>query len=132
MCNRTTSNTGANSQSSDTTRSSVLRKIPQGRPSTTLISTLSLHAALPILAAPPAQPASARHAAMAAYLVIAPAPPRAARAAATRDGARRSEEHTSELQSHVNLVCRPLPEKKMIDGNIFGQNVQQDNIKHWG
>src|SRR5690242_21375822 len=23
----------------------------------------------------------------------------------------RSEEHTSELQSHVNLVCRPLPEK---------------------
>src|SRR5690242_21393598 len=25
---------------------------------------------------------------------------------------RRSEEHTSELQSHVNLVCRLLPEKK--------------------
>src|SRR5690242_20985609 len=24
----------------------------------------------------------------------------------------RSEEHTSELQSHVNLVCRLLPEKK--------------------
>src|SRR5690242_3513585 len=24
------------------------------------------------------------------------------------DMARRSEEHTSELQSHVNLVCRPL------------------------
>src|SRR5690242_20858850 len=24
----------------------------------------------------------------------------------------RSEEHTSELQSHVNLVCRPLLEKK--------------------
>src|SRR4029434_11359900 len=23
----------------------------------------------------------------------------------------RSEEHTSELQSHLNLVCRPLPEK---------------------
>src|SRR5690242_21406324 len=26
-------------------------------------------------------------------------------------GARRSEEHTSELQSHVNLVCRLLLEK---------------------
>src|SRR5690242_20947427 len=28
--------------------------------------------------------------------------------------ARRSEEHTSELQSHVNLVCRLLLEKKKI------------------
>src|SRR5690242_21859680 len=27
-------------------------------------------------------------------------------------GGRRSEEHTSELQSHVNLVCRLLLEKK--------------------
>src|SRR5690242_21160162 len=29
----------------------------------------------------------------------------------------RSEEHTSELQSHVNLVCRLLLEKKKIDYN---------------
>src|SRR5690242_21592293 len=29
-----------------------------------------------------------------------------------RHGLRRSEEHTSELQSHVNLVCRLLLEKK--------------------
>src|SRR4051812_49929933 len=36
-------------------------------------------------------------------------PPRAARG---RRGAGRSEEHTSELQSHVNLVCRLLLEKK--------------------
>src|SRR6266480_2129926 len=28
---------------------------------------------------------------------------------------RRSEEHTSELQSHVNLVCRLLLEKKKLD-----------------
>src|SRR5260370_26735593 len=28
---------------------------------------------------------------------------------------RRSEEHTSELQSHLNLVCRLLLEKKKID-----------------
>src|SRR5690242_21331283 len=29
-----------------------------------------------------------------------------------RTGVQRSEEHTSELQSHVNLVCRLLLEKK--------------------
>src|SRR5690242_20893297 len=29
----------------------------------------------------------------------------------------RSEEHTSELQSHVNLVCRLLLEKKKIKNN---------------
>src|SRR5438132_14347016 len=29
-----------------------------------------------------------------------------------RDGGRRSEEHTSELQSHSDLVCRLLLEKK--------------------
>src|SRR5260370_12811470 len=29
-----------------------------------------------------------------------------------RDEVRRSEEHTSELQSHLNLVCRLLLEKK--------------------
>src|SRR4051812_49492887 len=29
-----------------------------------------------------------------------------------QDGGQRSEEHTSELQSHVNLVCRLLLEKK--------------------
>src|SRR5438034_8637849 len=32
--------------------------------------------------------------------------------AAERDDARRSEEHTSELQSHSDLVCRLLLEKK--------------------
>src|SRR4051812_49730231 len=31
-----------------------------------------------------------------------------------RGRARRSEEHTSELQSHVNIVCRLLLEKKKI------------------
>src|SRR6266480_3648715 len=34
------------------------------------------------------------------------------RASCLREGAMRSEEHTSELQSHVNLVCRLLLEKK--------------------
>src|SRR5260370_32172986 len=41
------------------------------------------------------------------------APPGAsARAAAAAGSAGRSEEHTSELQSHLNLVCRLLLEKK--------------------
>src|SRR5260370_13591880 len=31
---------------------------------------------------------------------------------AAADGTQRSEEHTSELQSHLNLVCRLLLEKK--------------------
>src|SRR5260370_26018837 len=31
------------------------------------------------------------------------------------DGQQRSEEHTSELQSHLNLVCRLLLEKKKKD-----------------
>src|SRR5260370_18733706 len=33
----------------------------------------------------------------------------------TCTGRRRSEEHTSELQSHLNLVCRLLLEKKKIN-----------------
>src|SRR5688572_31682645 len=39
---------------------------------------------------------------------------------ATRDGyvSTRSEEHTSELQSQSNLVCRLLLEKKKIQTNI--------------
>src|SRR5260370_5513202 len=34
------------------------------------------------------------------------------RSASTRQATSRSEEHTSELQSHLNLVCRLLLEKK--------------------
>src|SRR5690242_21424089 len=32
---------------------------------------------------------------------------------------KRSEEHTSELQSHVNLVCRLLLEKKKINEKVY-------------
>src|SRR5260370_21390395 len=39
-------------------------------------------------------------------------PPKAARRAARKPPTWRSEEHTSELQSHLNLVCRLLLEKK--------------------
>src|SRR5260370_15165107 len=34
-------------------------------------------------------------------------------------GLRRSEEHTSELQSHLNLVCRLLLEKKKTNGEDY-------------
>src|SRR5690242_20979666 len=38
----------------------------------------------------------------------------------------RSEEHTSELQSHVNLVCRLLLEKKKtINSNLFSPPTHQ-------
>src|SRR6266480_7854664 len=66
---------------------------------TTEIYTLSLHDALPIRrGCPPAGPASAG--------------PWSSIRCATRVDPGRSEEHTSELQSHVNLVCRLLLEKK--------------------
>src|SRR6266436_9714437 len=61
---------------------------------TTEIYTLSLHDALPI--------AAAGH-----FLVALPALERR-----VRRGVPRSEEHTSELQSRLHLVCRLLLEKK--------------------
>src|SRR5690242_21852700 len=70
---------------------------------TTKIYTLSLHDALPISRRPAPRPAGR-------------APPPPARPGAGPAGPAppggRSEEHTSELQSHVNLVCRLLLEKK--------------------
>src|SRR5437588_11065142 len=62
---------------------------------TTEIYTLSLHDALPICACRSGSASSAR-----------PSCCGSARAS------RRSEEHTSELQSHSDLVCRLLLEKK--------------------
>src|SRR5438477_741538 len=38
----------------------------------------------------------------------------------------RSEEHTSELQSHVNLVCRLLLEKKKKNKRADAFNARQD------
>src|SRR5260370_8780877 len=42
-------------------------------------------------------------------------------------GGERSEEHTSELQSHLNLVCRLLLEKKK---NISDSNVTRTTTLH--
>src|SRR5438034_6709434 len=65
---------------------------------TTEIYTLSLHDALPILRQGKAEIFWARLIAAELYSEVAPAG--------------RSEEHTSELQSHSDLVCRLLLEKK--------------------
>src|SRR3989475_4204513 len=76
---------------------------------TTEIYTLSLHDALPIFAAIPSEAtvrltwSASPESDVAAYIVY--------RAAAGR-AFERSEEHTSELQSQSNLVCRLLLEKK--------------------
>src|SRR5690242_21121329 len=41
----------------------------------------------------------------------------------------RSEEHTSELQSHVNLVCRLLLEKKKITYHYMEFSYVYDQLK---
>src|SRR5438034_8133059 len=51
----------------------------------------------------------------------APRPPRAGSAAHCSRG--RSEEHTSELQSHSDLVCRLLLEKKKHKINTQGKEL---------
>src|SRR5438477_10333351 len=71
---------------------------------TTEIYTLSLHDALPIWSTLPKSRARASRSARSA----SPSAPRPSKYSSWR----RSEEHTSELQSHVNLVCRLLLEKK--------------------
>src|SRR6266480_7889224 len=72
---------------------------------TTEIYTLSLHDALPICRTGRARPGRPRL------------------RARWWD---RSEEHTSELQSHVNLVCRLLLEKKKKKRNKERPNQKQD------
>src|SRR5690242_21696227 len=76
---------------------------------TTEIYTLSLHDALPICRS---------H----AWLVRA-----ATWVVRTRGRERRrSEEHTSELQSHVNLVCRLLLEKKKM--RVLYPHIAKDKL----
>src|SRR5260370_22863472 len=74
---------------------------------TTEIYTLSLHDALPILLC--CEPT---------LVATAPSPfatrPTSNRCRCSSWLLSRSEEHTSELQSHLNLVCRLLLEKKKI------------------
>src|SRR6266496_6743894 len=79
-------------------------------PATTEIYTLSLHDALPI------SPSTRRTCAGAGWL--------------TRYGSARSEEHTSELQSRRDLVCRLLLEKKKQDRKDPSLNSRQVQISY--
>src|SRR3989475_4798306 len=76
-------------------------------PATTEIYTLSLHAALPICCRVLCLLDGEHEAEGAAQEDDEPQP-----AAQRARDARRSEEHTSELQSQSNIVCRLLLEKK--------------------
>src|SRR5437773_10358775 len=78
-------------------------------PPTTELYTLSLHDALPILlrTSRPRQPRADRNFWSGARRVS-----RGATLEFVHTNSRRSEEHTSELQSHHDLVCRLLLEKK--------------------
>src|SRR5438105_10786229 len=97
-------------------------------PATTEIYTLSLHDALPILSNDseqivtawmrPMNPTSRIVAAIITSMMLIP------RWGSLR---RRSEEHTSELQSRVDLVCRLLLEKKKKD-KIIQKNKRANVI----
>src|SRR5260221_2430384 len=93
---------------------------------TTEIYTLSLHDALPILltlstrsSADASRAAEASPSSASSSTMGHTATPIDARASSSG----RSEEHTSELQSHSDLVCRLLLEKK--------QNMSQPKITHY-
>src|SRR5205085_3441861 len=84
---------------------------------TTAISTLSLHDALPIWYASSVTPGFLMSLAIGAQLEVSRASSGSSFASSrwvSSDGLTRtrSEEHTSELQSQSNLVCRLLLEKK--------------------
>src|SRR5207237_3906281 len=91
-------------------------------PPPTALYTLSLHDALPIFLLVTATPVHNRVGDLCHLLRLflrdheltafgVPSLSRAARGERDADSTR-SEEHTSELQSHLNLVCRLLLEKK--------------------
>src|SRR5260370_37923189 len=77
---------------------------------TTEIYTLSLHDALPIFHGSAGD--QARHRSRTGPRSLRG--PVALSGAGTETPGQRSEEHTSELQSHLNLVCRLLLEKKKL------------------
>src|SRR5438477_3712480 len=87
----------------------MIRRPPRSTP-------LSLHDALPIYwRTRPAEMST----------TAATAKPSRAMSTAVARSAIRSEEHTSELQSHVNLVCRLLLEKKKKKIQIVQANKKE-------
>src|SRR5262249_58608264 len=95
MCSRVVARAVASSTASCRTRRLRCRFSFFNDTATTEIYTLSLHDALPISVGRPVSPR-----------------PEGWRRSERRAPSARSEEHTSELQSLTNLVCRLLLEKK--------------------
>src|SRR5438105_7282988 len=95
-------------QTSYTTANMLLQVFFVKHTPTTEIYTLPLHDALPISGSRRPRPSPGR--------------PRRTRPSPSRAWAR-SEEHTSELQSRVDLVCRLLLEKKKKNNSLTPQNV---------
>src|SRR5260370_15607424 len=94
---------------------------------TTEIYTLSLHDALPISGRKPSAGLHETPPVPRGRWGTRPARPTArvpARTARSHRRIPRSEEHTSELQSHLNLVCRLLLEKKK------KQFIQTYDLRH--
>src|SRR5690242_21237816 len=89
-------------------------------PATTEIYTLSLHDALPIFTALVDQ----------FYAEVQNMGGKRWDTSSLLARLERSEEHTSELQSHVNLVCRLLLEKKKkIYCNLFSTKLPKMTVK---
>src|SRR5256885_3375225 len=89
---------------------------------TTEIYTLSLHDALPICRGGPGGPAVGELVGRWAAVLAQPGPRRAKGHPPDRCHQlppERSEEHTSELQSPCNLVCRLLLEKKKKNHEVY-------------
>src|SRR5437773_5506199 len=86
-------------------------------PAPTAISTLSLHDALPISYGRRTRPSLSWRRPLHRTTPMRRGPS----ASPTSAHRRRSEEHTSELQSHHDLVCRLLLEKKKLDQDIACQ-----------
>src|SRR5690349_22275742 len=100
-------------------------------PATAEISSLSLHDALPISGASATSPCPSSTPAgrcpRATRLGSRPSEPRASPSTTstgptTKGPGTRSEEHTSELQSRRDLVCRPLLEKKNFVDQTFSHH----------
>src|SRR2546430_7039643 len=108
---------------SDSQRSGELRRFFFfNDTATTEIYTLSLHDALPISDAWP----EARERADSLFAAGDVQAAQAVLAAAAANSESRSEEHTSELQSQSNLVCRLLLEKKKNKSNTLATRDPPD------
>src|SRR5438876_11192394 len=91
---------------------SLIRVFSFAAPSSTAIYTLSLHDALPISPSSATSSTPSPRTNMGPTRAYTPSNASVAGGTSGAEGSRRSEEHTSELQSPVHLVCRLLLEKK--------------------